>query len=157
MVLCLFVKTVKPREELGCALPPTAMNARARARGVGVGMYAPEKHQSILIPLAMQLFYQFLWFGHCATWLGRVTVAFNEHFVIAICLSIFLTGDTLWLQRWCHGGGRVKPRDYRRACYCMQIPNFLQTGTISTTRCLMARLCHSNDHSGISDNPELVE
>ena len=115
LVLCLFVKTVTPRGELGCALPPTAMNARARARGVGVGMYAPEKHQSILIPLAMQLFYQFLRFGHCATWLGRVSVAFNEHFVIAICLSIFLTGDTLWLQIWCHGGGGVKTRDYRRA------------------------------------------
>ena len=32
----------------------------SRVRGVGVGMYAPEKHQSILIPLAMQLLYQFL-------------------------------------------------------------------------------------------------
>ena len=61
MVLCLFVKAVRLWEELSWALPPTAMNARARVRGVGVGMYDPEKYQSILIPLAMQLLYQFLW------------------------------------------------------------------------------------------------
>ena len=54
--------------------------------------------------------------------------------MIAICLNIFLTGDTLWLQRWCQGGRLVKPRGYRRVKHWMQIPNFLQTGTISTTR-----------------------